>query len=167
MQIGFHFGFIVAICFFGTIGFVHGFLSCAVSPALARPFLANQLRSRQWLEMMNDDDNDDDDDEPPDVDITQFSPPKSSVSYGPGRGRSAPSQRKAMGTSGSSSTSVHVCTNCGAEFVKWMGRCPTCREWNTLQEFKVDRGESSTKGIDPSISQILHHNWYTHVQRWS
>ena len=146
MQIGFHFGFIVAICFFGTIGFVHGFLSCAVSPALARPFLANQLRSRQWLEMMNDDDNDDDDDEPPDVDITQFSPPKSSVSYGPGRGRSAPSQRKAMGTSGSSSTSVHVCTNCGAEFVKWMGRCPTCREWNTLQEFKVDRGESSTKG---------------------
>ncbi|CAB9519409.1 DNA repair protein RadA [Seminavis robusta] len=44
-----------------------------------------------------------------------------------------------MGTSGSSKATVHVCTNCGCETVKWHGRCPTCKEWNTLQEFAVQR----------------------------
>ena len=87
---------------------------------------------------------DDDDDDPPDVDVSKFvasTRQKSPLSFGWNSGRSAPSQRKAMGTSGGSTTSVHVCTNCGSEFVKWMGRCPTCKEWNTLQEFKVDRGD--------------------------
>merc|ERR1740124_1305724 len=71
-----------------------------------------------------------------------LNPPKSKSSpltFGPS-GRSAPSQRKAMGTSGSSTTTVNVCTNCSAEFVKWIGRCPTCKEWNTVQEFQVRRG---------------------------
>lgn len=27
-----------------------------------------------------------------------------------------------------------VCSNCGAETLKWMGRCPQCGEWNTLEE---------------------------------
>ena len=27
-----------------------------------------------------------------------------------------------------------VCQNCGAESAKWIGRCPSCREWNTYQE---------------------------------
>lgn len=27
-----------------------------------------------------------------------------------------------------------VCSNCGAETVKWMGRCPQCGSWNTLEE---------------------------------
>ena len=103
-------------------------------------------RPATWFSMTaDDDDDDDDDDEAPSVDTSTFIPLKSSIAFGLNRGRSAPSQRKAMGTSGSGSTSVHVCTNCGSEFVKWMGRCPTCREWNTLQEFKVDRGETSTR----------------------
>ena len=28
----------------------------------------------------------------------------------------------------------YVCSNCGAETLKWMGRCPQCGEWNTLEE---------------------------------
>lgn len=28
----------------------------------------------------------------------------------------------------------YVCTNCGATFPKWYGRCPKCGEWNTLEE---------------------------------
>ena len=28
-----------------------------------------------------------------------------------------------------------VCDRCGAESLKWMGRCPECGEWNTLVEF--------------------------------
>lgn len=27
-----------------------------------------------------------------------------------------------------------VCTSCGYETVKWMGRCPSCQEWGTFEE---------------------------------
>lgn len=27
-----------------------------------------------------------------------------------------------------------ICSNCGAETVRWMGRCPQCGSWNTLEE---------------------------------
>lgn len=87
----------------------------------------------------NNDEDEDDDDDVPEIDIANFNPPKNMVSFGLNRGRSSPAQRKAMGTSGSSTTSVHVCTNCGCETVKWHGKCPTCQEWNTLQEFSVQR----------------------------
>ena len=29
---------------------------------------------------------------------------------------------------------VFTCQNCGAESPKWIGRCPSCREWNTYHE---------------------------------
>jgi len=32
------------------------------------------------------------------------------------------------------SKTMWVCQNCGAESVKWLGRCPACGEWNTYQE---------------------------------
>ncbi|HVN59226.1 MAG TPA: DNA repair protein RadA [Bacteroidales bacterium] len=32
------------------------------------------------------------------------------------------------------SKSVFVCQNCGAESAKWIGRCPSCGEWNTYHE---------------------------------
>lgn len=32
------------------------------------------------------------------------------------------------------SKSVFVCQNCGAESPKWIGRCPSCGEWNTYHE---------------------------------
>lgn len=28
----------------------------------------------------------------------------------------------------------YVCSNCGAETVRWMGRCPQCGSWTTLEE---------------------------------
>ncbi len=31
-------------------------------------------------------------------------------------------------------TSRYVCQNCGAAYPKWVGRCETCGEWNTLVE---------------------------------
>ena len=30
--------------------------------------------------------------------------------------------------------SVFVCQNCGVESAKWIGRCPSCKEWNTYHE---------------------------------
>lgn len=32
---------------------------------------------------------------------------------------------------------VYLCTECGADFPKWSGKCPACGEWNTLKEFTV------------------------------
>uniref|UniRef100_A0A7S3KWX8 RecA family profile 1 domain-containing protein n=1 Tax=Amphora coffeiformis TaxID=265554 RepID=A0A7S3KWX8_9STRA len=85
------------------------------------------------------DEDDDDDDEPPTVDISQFKP--STASFGWNAGRSSPAQRKGMGLASRATTTVYMCTNCGAETVQWMGRCPTCKEWNTLTEHVVTRGQ--------------------------
>src|SRR3954471_4448558 len=32
---------------------------------------------------------------------------------------------------------VYRCTECGADYSKWQGRCDTCGEWNTLVEETV------------------------------
>ncbi len=29
-----------------------------------------------------------------------------------------------------------LCQNCGEDFAKWYGRCPNCKEWNTLVHFR-------------------------------
>jgi DNA repair protein RadA/Sms len=30
--------------------------------------------------------------------------------------------------------SVYHCSDCGASYAKWQGKCDTCGEWNTLVE---------------------------------
>ncbi len=30
--------------------------------------------------------------------------------------------------------SIYVCTECGYHSAKWLGKCPSCSEWNTLEE---------------------------------
>lgn len=32
------------------------------------------------------------------------------------------------------SKTVYVCNECGYESLKWLGQCPECHEWNTLEE---------------------------------
>jgi DNA repair protein RadA/Sms len=32
------------------------------------------------------------------------------------------------------SKTIFVCQNCGVESPKWIGRCPSCKEWNTYHE---------------------------------
>ncbi|MEK7255416.1 MAG: AAA family ATPase, partial [Bacteroidota bacterium] len=29
---------------------------------------------------------------------------------------------------------IFICANCGNSYPKWMGRCTSCGEWNTIQE---------------------------------
>lgn len=36
-----------------------------------------------------------------------------------------------------------VCSNCGASYPKWTGRCDNCGEWNTLVEEVVQTGKSA------------------------
>ena len=32
------------------------------------------------------------------------------------------------------SKTVYVCSSCGYETPKWLGKCPECGEWSTLEE---------------------------------
>ena len=36
-----------------------------------------------------------------------------------------------------------ICGECGSAQMKWMGRCPECGEWNTLEERRVQEGTAS------------------------
>jgi DNA repair protein RadA/Sms len=42
------------------------------------------------------------------------------------------------------SKTIYYCSNCGAQATKWIGKCPTCGEWNTYQEEIVAKKESKT-----------------------
>lgn len=44
---------------------------------------------------------------------------------------------------------VYICSSCGSEFSKWNGKCPSCGEWNTLEEDVV---EVSAKKISSKTS---------------
>jgi DNA repair protein RadA/Sms len=46
----------------------------------------------------------------------------------------------------------YFCQNCGAQSGKWIGRCPSCNEWNTYVEEVVSKGEDKTPGIASSSS---------------
>jgi DNA repair protein RadA/Sms len=39
--------------------------------------------------------------------------------------------------------STHFCKNCGYESVKWIGRCPSCAEWNTFVEEIVETAKKT------------------------
>ena len=43
--------------------------------------------------------------------------------------------------------SVYVCQNCGAEAVKWLGKCPACGEWNTYVEERIAKDTSKRPGL--------------------
>ena len=41
---------------------------------------------------------------------------------------------------------VFVCSNCGYESAKWLGKCPACNEWNSFYEEKLTGTVSSSSG---------------------
>src|SRR3954467_14296200 len=45
-------------------------------------------------------------------------------------------------------TTVFVCSACAAEAPRWMGQCPGCGAWNTLQE--ETRGKVAARGAAPA-----------------
>lgn len=50
--------------------------------------------------------------------------------------------------------SIYTCTNCGSTTTKWYGRCPSCGEWNTLEESTVEVGKKSSKSSISSSNSI-------------
>ena len=40
---------------------------------------------------------------------------------------------------------AYVCSSCGYDSPKWIGKCPACGEWNTFQEYRV--GKSTAPAV--------------------
>jgi DNA repair protein RadA/Sms len=44
---------------------------------------------------------------------------------------------------------IYVCQQCGAQSLKWVGRCPDCGEWNSMVETVESRDTSPPSSIRP------------------
>ncbi len=55
------------------------------------------------------------------------------------------------------SKTIYVCTNCGAESPKWVGRCNSCGEWNTYVEeiIPAKKKEFASFGHEQPRPQLL------------
>lgn len=59
--------------------------------------------------------------------------------------------------------SAFVCSNCGNEFSKWEGQCPSCKEWNSLKQApnykstisrQVSKNKFQNKTVIKKLSEI-------------
>ncbi len=52
---------------------------------------------------------------------------------------------------------VYVCSNCGQESAKWIGKCPACGQWNTFKEIKVaaDSGRAAATNAAATAGHAL------------
>ncbi|MBO4961215.1 MAG: DNA repair protein RadA [Flavobacteriales bacterium] len=68
---------------------------------------------------------------------------------------------------------VYVCSNCGMDYPKWYGQCPSCKEWNTLKEMNISTssanvpawGTKSSERTDKSSPINIREVEYSHTQR--
>jgi DNA repair protein RadA/Sms len=49
---------------------------------------------------------------------------------------------------------VYFCQNCGVQSPKWLGKCPSCNEWNTYVEEVVQKNEPSSNS---AIAKTSYH----------
>ncbi len=48
---------------------------------------------------------------------------------------------------------MYVCSNCGFETAKWYGKCPSCNEWNTLNE-EIVADIRTAKAASPYVKNV-------------
>lgn len=49
----------------------------------------------------------------------------------------------------------YICANCGYDSIKWLGKCPSCNEWNSFSEEIVDTRKPAGRDIsEPDISKL-------------
>lgn len=55
---------------------------------------------------------------------------------------------------------VYVCSNCGQESAKWIGKCPACGQWNTFKEIRVadTRQQAATTAAATAGHQLRSRN---------
>ena len=54
---------------------------------------------------------------------------------------------------------AYVCSNCGQESAKWIGKCPSCGQWNTFKEIRIsnDTGQMAARSAASNLIKA-HHN---------
>ncbi len=52
------------------------------------------------------------------------------------------------------SSTVFRCSSCGKQVSKWLGQCPSCREWGTLAEVTTTRDALGAAGV-----KLAKHSW--------
>ena len=55
---------------------------------------------------------------------------------------------------------VYVCSNCGQESAKWIGKCPSCGQWNTFKELRVsaDTGSQAARNAAVDMHRAMSHS---------
>ena len=53
--------------------------------------------------------------------------------------------------------SAYVCDSCGHDESKWLGRCPSCGEWNTFKEVRISRtaSKASRSVAQPRVASAI------------
>lgn len=52
-------------------------------------------------------------------------------------------------------STVFVCSECGYESSKWLGKCPACGEWNKFYEEKVVGNGSAAKEKNKVKNEVI------------
>lgn len=50
---------------------------------------------------------------------------------------------------------AYVCSNCGQESAKWIGKCPSCGHWNTFKEIRVTDTRQQAASAAASVGHQL------------
>lgn len=52
---------------------------------------------------------------------------------------------------------AYVCSNCGQESAKWIGKCPSCGQWNTFKEIRIssDAGQMAATSAAATVRRTL------------
>lgn len=52
---------------------------------------------------------------------------------------------------------AYVCSNCGQDSAKWVGKCPSCGQWNTFKEIRVaaDTGQQAARQAASTVRKAL------------
>lgn len=52
---------------------------------------------------------------------------------------------------------AYVCSNCGQESAKWIGKCPACGQWNTFKEIRIanDKGQMAAKSAATTVRATM------------
>lgn len=52
---------------------------------------------------------------------------------------------------------AYVCSNCGQDSAKWIGKCPSCGQWNTFKEIRIanDTGSMAAKNAAHAVRSSI------------
>lgn len=53
---------------------------------------------------------------------------------------------------------AYFCQSCGYESAKWLGKCPSCSQWNTFVEEIIEKGAASTPNWKPGSTSTQRSN---------